>query len=143
MDGDFDMTDLALTKFGIGQPVTRMEDPILVRGEGLYTDDVNLPDQAYAAIVRSNIAHGVLKGIEVEAARGMPGVLGVYLAADIEAAGFGQMPAGMAVPGRDDTQMKRPQRFALAADKVRYVGDPIRLCRRRDRPHRRRTRPRR
>ena len=48
----FDDTALALTKFGVGQPVPRMEDPTLLRGEGRYTDDQNLPgdgryNQAY------------------------------------------------------------------------------------------------
>jgi len=57
--------DWSLQKFGIGQPVPRTEDPRLVRGEGRYTDDVNLPGQAYAAIVRSRHAHGVIRNIDV------------------------------------------------------------------------------
>ena len=51
---------------GIGEPVRRTEDPVLLRGQGRYTDDVNEPRQAYAWIVRSQYAHGVLKGIAVE-----------------------------------------------------------------------------
>src|SRR5204862_129332 len=61
--------DWSLQKFGIGQPVPRTEDPRLVRGEGQYTDDVNLPGQAYAAIVRSRHAHGVIRACDVAAAR--------------------------------------------------------------------------
>ena len=64
-------------KFAVGQPVTRTEDPILVRGQGRYTDDLNLPGQAYAVMVRSRIAHGVIKRIDTSTAAGMPGVLGV------------------------------------------------------------------
>jgi CO/xanthine dehydrogenase Mo-binding subunit len=63
MDGDItiDTIDrLALTWFGVGQPVPRNEDPTLLRGEGRYTDDLNLPGQAYAVIVRSRHAHGVI-----------------------------------------------------------------------------------
>ena len=60
-----DPHSLALMKFGIGQPVPRSEDPILLRGQGRYTDDVTLPGEAYAAIVRSRIAHGVIREIEV------------------------------------------------------------------------------
>ncbi|MBS0541307.1 MAG: hypothetical protein JSR47_21260, partial [Proteobacteria bacterium] len=60
----FDDTALALTKFGVGQPVSRMEDPTLLRGKGSYTDDQNLPGQAYAVMVRSKYAHGLLKGID-------------------------------------------------------------------------------
>ena len=80
MDGDIesDIDRLALTKFGIGQPVPRNEDPMLVCGEGRYTDDLNQPGQAYAAIVRSRHAHGILSGIDTAEAAALPGVLGIY-----------------------------------------------------------------
>src|SRR5215475_6805644 len=78
--------DWSLQKFGIGQPVPRTEDPRLVRGEGRYTDDVNLPGQAYAAIVRSRHAHGVIRKIDLAPALAMPGVLAVYTGADLAAA---------------------------------------------------------
>ena len=87
----FDDTDLALMKFGVGQPVPRKEDPTLLRGEGRYTDDVNLPGQVYAVMVRSKIAHGILKGIDTKAASAMPGVLAILTHADLEAAGFGPL----------------------------------------------------
>jgi carbon-monoxide dehydrogenase large subunit len=64
-------------RFGIGEAVQRTEDPVLLRGEGRYTDDLNEPGQAYAYIVRSQHAHGVLKKIDVEAAKAMPGVLAI------------------------------------------------------------------
>src|SRR5690348_18422522 len=48
-----DATTWATRQFAVGQPVPRSEDPTLVRGEGRYTDDVNLPGQAHAAMVRS------------------------------------------------------------------------------------------
>ena len=67
----------------IGERVQRIEDPLLLRGEGRYTDDLNEPGQAYAYIVRSPYAHGVIKGINAEAAKGMPGVLAIYTAADL------------------------------------------------------------
>src|ERR1700744_3814774 len=54
--------EVIVGNFGIGQPVRRTEDPILVRGEGRYTDDIHLEGQVYAAIVRSPVAHGVLRG---------------------------------------------------------------------------------
>src|SRR5262249_47541570 len=75
--------DLAVMKFGIGQPVLRTEDPILVRGAGCYTDDIKLPGEAHAVMVRSRIAHGTIKHIDTSAARTMPGVLGVYTGADL------------------------------------------------------------
>ena len=64
-----DDTELALMKFGVGQPVLRKEDPTLLRGEGRYTDDLNLPGQAYAVMVRSRHAHGILQGIDVSRPR--------------------------------------------------------------------------
>ena len=75
--------DLNLMKFGIGQPVPRQEDPTLLRGEGRYTDDMNLPNQAWCVMVRSQVAHGVIKGIDTAEAKTMPGVLGVWTGADL------------------------------------------------------------
>ncbi len=112
-------------KYGIGQPVSRKEDPILVQGQGRYTDDVNLPGQAYAAMVRSSIAHGVIKSIDTSAAITMPGVLAVYTAADLDAAGYGAIPCIVAFPNRDGSPIRKPERRALAGDKVRFVGDPV------------------
>ena len=118
-------TDLALMKFGVGQPVSRKEDPTLLRGEGRYTDDINLPGQAHAVMVRSRIAHGTLKGIDSEAARAMPGVLAVLTHADLEAAGFGPLRCALNIPDRDGKPMKTPPRPSLATGKVRFVGEPV------------------
>jgi carbon-monoxide dehydrogenase large subunit len=49
---------LAKMKFAVGQPVPRSDDKRLVKGEGCYTTDIDLPQQAYAVIVRSTHAHG-------------------------------------------------------------------------------------
>jgi aerobic carbon-monoxide dehydrogenase large subunit len=68
---------LAIEKFAIGQAVPRVEDPMLLRGHGRYTDDVSLPGQAYAVMVRSRNGHGVIRAINTEAASKMPGVLAV------------------------------------------------------------------
>ena len=118
-----DPQSFALMKFGIGQPVRRTEDPMLVRGEGCYTDDIKLTGEAYAVMVRSRIAHGVIKGIDTAAARNMPGVLGVYTGADLTA--YGTLKCIVPFNNRDGTPMKRPPRPALATDKVRFVGDPV------------------
>ena len=118
-----DSQSLALMKFGIGQPVLRTEDPTLVRGHGQYTDDIRLPDEAYAVIVRSRIAHGVIKGIDTTAARAMPGVLAVYTGADL--APYGTLKCVVPFNNRDGSPMIKPPRPALPTDKVRYVGDPV------------------
>ena len=117
--------NLDLMKFGVGQPVPRQEDPTLLKGEGRYSDDVNLENQAYCVMVRSQVAHGILKGIDSEEARQMPGVLGIWTGADLNAAGYGALKTVMMVPQRDGSPMKTPTRYSLATDKVRFVGDPV------------------
>ena len=107
-DVPMDADSLNLMKFGIGQPVTRQEDPVLLKGQGRYTDDINLPNQAYAVMVRSQVAHGIIKGIDTSAAKQMPGVLGVWTGADLNAAGFGPLKTLIPVPNRDGSPMKTP-----------------------------------
>jgi carbon-monoxide dehydrogenase large subunit len=102
----------------IGEPVTRSEDPTLLRGQGRYTDDLNEPGQAYAYIVRSAHAHGLLKEIDFQQALEKPGVLAVYTGQDLE--GYGTHKCQLDIPG-----LKKPARPSLPTDKVRYVGDPI------------------
>src|SRR6202034_4243714 len=114
---------LAVEKFAVGQSVPRKEDPTLLRGQGHYTDDVSLPGQAYAVMVRSQNAHGIIRGIDTQAAAKMPGVLGVYTGADLQ--GYGPLKCVVPFNNRDGTPMKKPLREALAKDKVRYVGDPV------------------
>jgi carbon-monoxide dehydrogenase large subunit len=117
--------DWSLEKFGIGQPVPRTEDPKLVRGDGRYTDDINLPGQAYAAIVRSNQAHGIIRRIDLSAARQLPGVLAAYTGADLNAAGYGVLKCVAPFNNRDGSPMRKPVRHALASERVRFVGDPV------------------
>ena len=114
---------LAVEKFAIGQSVPRKEDPMLLRGKGHYADDFSLPGQAYAVMVRSQVAHGIIRAIDTKAARKMPGVLGVYTGADLK--GYGPLKCGVPFNNRDGSPMKKPPRPALPTDKVRYVGDPI------------------
>lgn len=108
-----------IDKFAIGQPVSRKEDPVLLRGEGRYTDDLHLPGQLHAVFVRSRYAHGVLGGVDAAAARQSPGVRAVLTAADLEAGGIRPMPTSPGWGG------PKPRQTALAQDKVRYVGDPV------------------
>ncbi|HVC52306.1 MAG TPA: xanthine dehydrogenase family protein molybdopterin-binding subunit [Stellaceae bacterium] len=112
-------------RFAIGQPVPRSEDPVLLRGEGRYSDDISLPGQAYAVMVRSPHAHGTIHKIDTAAARAMPGVLAVYTAADLAAGGIGLLAPRQIVKNRDGTPMRTPTRHVLATDKVRYVGEAV------------------
>jgi carbon-monoxide dehydrogenase large subunit len=116
---------IALQKYGVGQPVRRKEDDTLVRGKGRYTDDFNLPGQAYAYIVRSTHAHGVIRGINTAAAKAMPGVLGVWTGTDLNAAGYAPFTCGLPLKNRDGSPLLQTNRFPLATDKVRFVGDPV------------------
>ncbi|NYZ12337.1 xanthine dehydrogenase family protein molybdopterin-binding subunit [Azospirillum sp. RWY-5-1] len=114
-----------MTKFGIGQPVPRTEDARLLTGGGRYTDDVSLPGQAYAAFVRSPYAHADVTGIDSAAALAAPGVLAVYTAADLDAAGIGPIECQAPVRNRDRSRCANPKRPALARGRVRHVGDPV------------------
>src|SRR5437870_927346 len=126
MNDYIDPNDLGFDeKFAVGQPVPRSEDPVLLRGAGHYSDDVSLPGQAYAVMVRSPYAHGVIRRIDTTAARAMPCVLAIYTAADLAKGGIGPLPPRQVMNNRDGTPMLSPTRHALAKDKVRYVGDPI------------------
>ncbi len=116
---------IALQQFGVGQPVRRKEDDTLLRGKGKYTDDFNLPGQAYAWIVRSSHAHGIIRGIDTSAAKKMSGVLGVWTGIDIVAANYNPFTCGLPLKNRDGTPLLQTNRTALMTDKVRYVGDPV------------------
>jgi len=114
---------LSLTKFGVGQPVRRSEDPKLVRGEGCYTDDLSRAGQAYAVMVRSRDAHGTIRSIDTAAAKAMPGVLAVCTAADLSA--YGPLKCNLPLKNRDGSPIRYTPRRALTGDKVRFVGDPV------------------
>ena len=111
-------------RFAIGQPVSRKEDPVLLRGEGRYSDDVSWPGQLHAVMVRSRHAHGILRGLHVDEARAMQGVHAVITAADLLAAGLTRMGA-TPQKNRDGTAAPMPPQGPLADRKVRYVGDPV------------------
>ncbi|HSO95531.1 MAG TPA: xanthine dehydrogenase family protein molybdopterin-binding subunit, partial [Acidimicrobiia bacterium] len=78
----------------VGQSVLRREDPRLLTGHGQYVDDVVVPAMLHAAFVRSDLAHGRITGLNVDAARALPGVRAVLTAADLNA-GLGSMQPTM------------------------------------------------
>ena len=125
MNAPFDPTLLMNEKFAVGQPVSRKEDPVLLRGEGRYTDDLNLPRPALRRHgAQPDGARRVCARSTPTAAREMPGVHVVITAADLDAAGIKNMPAA-AGKHRDGTPTPRPPQRPLATDRVRYVGEPI------------------
>ncbi|MEO1017458.1 MAG: xanthine dehydrogenase family protein molybdopterin-binding subunit [Pseudomonadota bacterium] len=119
------MNDLGNQRFAIGQPVTRKEDPRLIRGEGRYTDDLHIDGEAHAYILRSDVAHAAITGIDVGDAKSMPGVLRVMTYEDLDKAGIGPLKSGMPLKNHDGSPMHTPPHPALAKDRVRYVGQPV------------------
>ena len=101
---------ITVEKFAVGQSVRRVEDPHLIQGLGRYGDDVSLPRQAYAVVVRSTHAHARIRDIDVSAALKAPGVIAVLTGADLAADGQGD---AVAVP---------PPVLVQGADPVRAQG---------------------
>ena len=112
-------------KFAVGQPVSRLEDPMLLRGDGIYTDDVDLDGQAYAYVFRSPYAHGSICKLDVSQAENARGVLMVLTAADMEDAGANLLFCRLDKVSRDGSPMIKPDRPCLARGKVRYRGEAI------------------
>ena len=109
--------------YGIGASSKRREDVRFLTGSGRYTDDLNIPGQAFVSFVRSEVAHGKLNSVDTEEASAMPGVLRVFTGADFE--GVGGLPCGWQITDRSGEAMKEPAHPILAQGKVRHVGDPI------------------
>ncbi len=118
---------VTLEKFGMAQSVRRLEDPRLLCGLGRYSDDVDLPRQVYAVVVRSVHAHARLRAVDVSAATASPGVLAALTGADLAADNLGNLPTDTTRKRRDDAPAFPTPRPALARDRVRHVGDPIAL----------------
>jgi len=117
----------------IGQPLPRTEDARLLTGRGQFSDDFCLPGQTYAAIVRSPYAHARIGRIETALAKDMPGVLGVFTAADCLADNLGAIPHDPLPKTKYDMKLGGPggseiffgPHLLLPADKVRHVGEAV------------------
>jgi len=114
-----------MTKFGLAQPVRRVEDPRLLLGHGRYTDDVQLPGALAGVLLRSPHAAARIVSIDVTAARAIRGVTAVYTASDLAADGIGGIPCAVAMKNRDGTDGANPLHPVLADGTVRHVGDPV------------------
>jgi len=110
---------------GIGSSVKRKEDLRFITGSGRYTDDIQVPHQAYACFVRSPHAHATIGSIDTAAAAAMPGVLGIFTGEDVAADGLGGLICGWMVKSKDGSPMKAGPHPILAHGKVRYVGDHV------------------
>jgi len=104
----------------VGARLPRKEDPRLLRGRGRFGDDISVPCQLWARVVRSPSAHGDLNDVDVTQAVKAPGVTAVVTAADLPADLV--IPVRLAVPGPDLSGYLQP---VLARTAVRYVGEPL------------------
>src|SRR4249919_3825858 len=94
--------------FGVGQPVKRFEDARLLRGGGRYHDDLNLPGQTHAVVVRSIHAHARILGVDVSVARAAPGVVAAFTGEDLARAGLGATRTTLARTRPDGSPMFAP-----------------------------------
>lgn len=114
-----------MTKFGLAQPVRRVEDPRLLTGAGRYTDDIALPGMLWAAVLRSPHAAAKIRMMDTSPALAIAGVMAAYSAADLTADGIGGMPCAIPLKNRDGSPRLDPPHPVLADGMVRHVGDPV------------------
>ena len=112
---------------GIGASVKRREDLRFITGAGSYTDDINLPGQAYGLFLRSQRARAKLSALDASEALAAKGVLAVYTGQDAAADGLGDLPCGWLVKSKDGADMAVPPHPPLALSQVNYVGEPYAL----------------
>ena len=116
----------SFTNFTIGQSVPRVEDSRFITGRGRYIGDLNLPDQAHAAVLRSPHASAAIRSIDTGLARAAPGVLGVFTAKDLGSE-LGTTSISFKRRRPDGSPMFWRPHPGLATDSVRYVGEPVAL----------------
>ena len=110
---------------GIGAAVRRKEDVRFLSGRGNYTDDINRPGQLHAVLKRSDRPHATINAIDTTAAAAAPGVIAVFVGADMAADNVGGLPCGWQIHNKDGSPMAEPPHPVLAIGKVRHVGDPV------------------
>ncbi len=112
-----------MTKFGISQPVRRVEDQRFLTGEGKYIEDLRRDGELRAVFLRSPVAHATFT-IDVAEAREAPGVHMVLTGEDLEAAIDNNLDM-LSLPNRDGTNSVTPKRPLLSMGTVRYVGEAV------------------
>jgi len=112
-------------RFGIGQPVRRVEDERFLTGRGRYVDDLVLPRQAYGAVVYAPHAHALIKRVATGRTRAAPGVLTVLTGADAQADRVGGVPPLFMPEDRGGPKGLRTRRPVLVADRIRCVGERV------------------
>jgi carbon-monoxide dehydrogenase large subunit len=114
----------ALREASVGRALTRSEDRRLITGSGEYVADVTRPGQLWARIVRSPVAHGVIRDIDLSDARALPGVAGAFSAGDAPTLAAARIPLRMEA-GEESPVPTFGLQPIIASDRVRYVGEPV------------------
>ncbi len=115
-----------MNKVNIRDSVRRTEDFRFTTGQGTYIDDMNADGQAVGMFVRSPHAHAVILGFDTVEAEAVDGVVAILTGVDWATLGFGVIPTNSAVKeNADGTPTNVPDRHCLAAERVRYVGEPV------------------
>ena len=115
-----------MAKFGLSQPLRRIEDPRLLKGGGRYTDDIAVNSgAAHGVVLRSPHAAAKILSIDTAPALELPGVLAVITAKEWLEEGLGEIPCVIPLKNSDGTDRAQTPRGALAEDRVRYVGDAV------------------
>jgi carbon-monoxide dehydrogenase large subunit len=114
-----------MNRFGIGQPVRRVEDQRFLTGRSRYVDDIELARQVYAVVLMSPHAHARIRAIDTKAASAAPGVLLVLTGADMKSEKLGGLPPAFMPEDMGGPKGYRTSRPLLAADRVRHVGDRV------------------
>jgi carbon-monoxide dehydrogenase large subunit len=117
--------DPASARFGASRSQKRIEDDRLLVGKGLYSDDRDLPGQAWMVVLRSPHAHARIASIDATAARKAPGVVAVYTAAELTADGLGHIPNPPLFKRPDGAPMGAPPRTLFADGIAFYAGHPV------------------
>jgi carbon-monoxide dehydrogenase large subunit len=113
------MATATKSKAFTGRPIKRVEDPRLIKGIATYVDDLQLAGLLHAVVLRSPYAHAKINSIKTDAAKASPGVVGVFVGADVNDK-CGLVPCGSPMP-----DMKAPKHTVLASDRVYFVGHPV------------------
>ncbi|MBC7803788.1 MAG: xanthine dehydrogenase family protein molybdopterin-binding subunit, partial [Candidatus Parcubacteria bacterium] len=117
--------DPASARFGSSRSQKRIEDDRLLTGKGLYSDDRDLPGQAWLVVLRSPHAHARIASLDAAEARNAPGVLAVYTAAELKADDLGHIPFPPLFKRADGAPMGAPLRTALAEGVAYFAGQPV------------------
>ncbi len=107
-----------------GRSLKRFEDPRLLRGQGAFVDDITLPNQLYAHVLRSPHAHADIRGVDPSEALAHSDVVAVFSGADV-AESLGNIPTRSMTRGWAVDEIRPPEHPVLASERAFYAGQPV------------------